>query len=106
MDITDMNMELKITNITELEEGVEYYVIFINKDMVKHNGIYIIYEVGVNIIHDIFGSLIKTDDNNVKFGLYININMLSGRCKFSTITDGRWVEFWLFKMPTNEYVLK
>jgi hypothetical protein len=106
MDITDLDMELKITNITELEEGVEYYVIFINKDMVKHNGIYILYEVGVNIIHDRFGSLIKTDNNNVKLGLYYAINMLSGRCKFSTITDGWCVECSLFKMPTNEYVLK
>jgi hypothetical protein len=104
MDITDIDMELIITNKSELEEGVEYYVIFNDKEMVDNNGIYTLVDISDINIFDRFGSLMNTCDNNVKFGLYLAV--ISKCCKFGISTNGWWWECLLFKIPANEYILK
>jgi hypothetical protein len=104
MDITDMDMDLIITNKSELEEGVEYYVIFSDKEMVDNNGIYTLVDISNVNIFDRFGSLMNVGDNNVKFSLYHIV--LSMCCKFSILTNGWWGECLLFKIPANEYILK
>jgi hypothetical protein len=101
---TDMDMELKINDISELEENVEYYLIFSTTSMVKHNGIYTLVDRSIDTSIDKIGNLINAGDNNIKFNLYYAINMFP--CKFVIdMTD--WGFYCsLFKIPTNEYVLK
>jgi hypothetical protein len=101
---TDMYMDLKITDINELEQDLEYYVIYCHRDMLQFNGIYTLCNKRINIFGEI-GNLINTV-NNTKFNLHYVVSSLSWCCKFMILTSKGYFECSLFKMPTNEYVLK
>ncbi len=102
LTITDMDMELRITDINKLEEEVEYYVIFCLRPMYMYNGIYTLFDTSINTYNRV-GILVN--NNNIAFDLYYETSLMV-MYNFGIVINGCFNNCWLFKMPTNEYVLK
>jgi hypothetical protein len=112
---TDMYMDLMenslITDMSELEQNVEYYIVFYGVNMMRCNGIYTLVNIYTNNKNGEVCRLINTDNNNITFEMYYTKNVLSTMNNLNLKQVGIFsVNAFntcnVFKMPTNEYVLK
>jgi hypothetical protein len=104
-DLTEL---LLVTDMNELEEGEKCYIKFYNNTEFHYNGLYNIvklYKIIETSNFNYVNFMVNVKNAHTEFDLVYTIHNVYNN-KFGIVINGCFNYCWLFKMPTNEYILK